>query len=91
MNAFGPYADASGYDALRRRRRWATGQQGLHGYAEYLAGGSPEIIAAETAAFTAANSGDSLLEHPIVRPIFIGVLTGACTFIVNRWLGKVFK
>lgn len=82
MDAFGPYDNYR-----QRRRRWATGQQGLQGYAEYLAGGSPEIIAAETAAF---ESG-SLLDHPVIRPIFIGVLTGACTFIVNRWLGKVFK
>lgn len=78
------------YDSRRRRRRWATGPQGLQGYAAFLAGdpGDPSaqvgaIVGAEEAAYL-DQSGSSPW-----RSIMIGVATGAATFLVNRWLGKV--
>lgn len=94
MRDFGPYGHYGEserfYVQQRRQRAWSmNGPQGLHGYAAYLNGEgelvSPEaggVIASELAAIT----GPGWL-----RPIFIGVATSACAFIVNRWLSRVFK
>lgn len=78
------------YDAMRRRRGWSMNSpQGLQGYSAFLAGdpGVPEelgaVVGAEAAAFEA--------EPGIGRAVLIGVATGALTFLVNRWLGKVLK
>ena len=92
MNDFGPYYlgdSAEGYDRMRRRRQRAMGPRQLQSYASFLLGvdsasGSPDIVAAETAAFS--DTGSSVL-----RPILIGVATGALTFLINRWLEKALR
>ncbi len=78
------------YSMARRRRRWAQGNRGLEGYSAFLSGmGDGEelgaIVGSETAAFSDAG-GSSMW-----RSIGIGVATGALTFLVNHWLGKVLK
>lgn len=90
MPFYGLSNSAMNYDMERRRRRWAQSNRGLSGYAAFLSGmGDGEeigaVVGAETGAFSDA-SGSSPL-----RSIAIGVATGALTFMVNHWLGKMFK
>jgi hypothetical protein len=92
MRDFGPYrgfGDSElSYVQERRRRAWAmSGRNGLQGYAAFLAGADigPETGGVVAAELSAVGNSDWL------RPIFIGVATSACAFLVNRWLGRVFK
>lgn len=84
---------AADYVQSRRQRRWSmNGRNGFQGYAAYLAGEEPEYVSdgsAETGAGVAAY--DASQGSTAMRSILIGVTTGALTFILNRWLGKVFK
>jgi hypothetical protein len=88
---YGQFENAKQYVEWRRRRRWSMGHGGLQGYAQFLGGGGGDpsaevssIIGAETAAMDSAG-GDAAF-----RAIAIGVTTGVVTFLINRWLGKVF-
>ncbi len=63
------------YTQTRRRRREQMS------YQAYLAGVEDELVAAETAAAMS----------PTTRAIVVGVVTGALTLIVNRWLERLFK
>jgi len=85
------YADSAlFYDAQRRRRRWAQGNRGLQGYAEFLGGASDAEVGALVGAGTAAMS-DSAGPSSAWRSIGIGVATGALTFLLNRYLERLFK
>ncbi len=52
-------------------------------YQAYLAGDLENMVGAETGA-EAASSG-------VGRAVLIGVLTGALTLVVNRWLERLLK
>jgi hypothetical protein len=86
------YGNSAEYYSLMRarRRRWAMGPQGLSGYAQFLAGYGDtaadvsSVVGAETAAM------DSAMGDTALRSIAIGVTTGVVTYLLNRWLGKVF-
>ncbi len=86
------------YDSMRRRRAWSmNGPRGMQGYAAFLAGAedgtldvSPSsdvgsVVGAGTAAFESTTGASA------AKAILIGVATGALTFLVNRWLGRIFK
>jgi hypothetical protein len=79
------------YDVSRRRRAWSMrSRQGLEGYAAFLAGEesvSPNELGSVVGAGTAAYETSAGVNP--ARAVFIGVATGALTFLVNRWLGKV--
>ena len=99
MNAFGPYyalgdngSSSRYYVNMRRRRSWSmNGPRGLEGYAQFVLGDTASadtatIAGAEAAAFDQVGGGSS-----VARSIAIGVATGALTFLINHWLGKVLK
>lgn len=89
-----PYGNsAMNYDMMRRRRAWSmTSAQGLHGYAQHLAGYGDatadvsSIVAGEVAGEMDSSSGDATL-----RAIGVGVATGVITFLLNRYLERLFK
>lgn len=89
-----PYGNsAMNYDMMRRRRAWSmTSAQGLHGYAQHLNGYGDtastvsSMIGAETAGELDSASGDGT-----IRAITVGVATGVITFLLNRYLERLFK
>jgi hypothetical protein len=94
MDSFGPYSlsgSTENYDRWRRRRQWSMrGPQGLRGYAEFLAGVDGGTVWPEAGGVIASQLS-AVGNSDWVRPIAIGVATSALAFMVNRWLGRVFK
>lgn len=86
------------YDHMRRRRvrmSWSmNGQQGLNGYAQYLAGYGDDATAASVSSMIGAETAgemDSASGDGTIRAITVGVATGVLTFLINHWLQKTLK